>query len=76
MKEHEPERVRARVEALAASYENPSEAIQWYYADRSRLANVEQLVLEDHVVDWILGQVRVTEEATTFDALLKERRAV
>lgn len=72
----EPERVRARVEALAASYENPSEAIQWYYADRSRLANVEQLVLEDHVVDWILGQVRVTEEATTFDALLKERRAV
>lgn len=72
----EPELVRARVEALASSYENPNEAIQWYYADRNRLANVEQLVLEDHVVDWILGQAQVTDEKTTFEALLKERRAV
>jgi trigger factor len=72
----EPERVRARVEALASSYENPAEAIQWYYADRARIATVEQMVLEDHVVDWILQQVQVTDEATTFDALLKERRSV
>jgi hypothetical protein len=39
------------------------------------LANVEQLVLEDLVVDWIMGQVQVKEERTTFEALLKERRA-
>jgi trigger factor len=71
----DPQRVRARVESLASSFENPSEAIQWYYADRNRLANVEQLVLEDLVVDWIMGQVQVKEERTSFEALLKERRA-
>jgi len=72
----EPQQVRARVESLASSYEDPNEAIQWYYADRNRLANVEQLVLEDHVVDWVMGQAQVAEEKTTFDALLKERRTL
>lgn len=71
----DPQRVHARVEALASSYENPAEAVQWYYADRNRLANVEQLVLEDLVVDWVMGQVQVREERTTFEALLKERRS-
>jgi trigger factor len=71
----DPQRVRARVESLASSFENPSEAIQWYYADRNRLANVEQLVLEDQVVDWVTGQVQAREERTSFEALLKERRS-
>lgn len=71
----DPQRVRARVESLASSFEDPNEAIQWYYADRTRLATVEQLVLEDQVVDWALGQVQVSEERTTFEALLKDRRA-
>jgi trigger factor len=71
----DPQRVRARVESLASSFENPAEAIQWYYADRTRLANVEQLVLEDLVIDWVMGQVQVKEEPTTFAALLKERRS-
>lgn len=69
-----PEQVRARVEAIASGYENHEEAIRWYYSDRNRLANIEQLVLEDQVVDWITSQVRVREEGTTFEALLKERR--
>ncbi|MCC6301602.1 MAG: trigger factor [Gammaproteobacteria bacterium] len=71
-----PEQVRARVESLASSYENPAEAIQWYYADRNRISSVEQLVLEDQVVDWIMGQARVTEEKTGFAALLRERRTL
>lgn len=70
----EPERVRERVESIAAGYENPDEAIKWYYADRSRLANIEQLVLEEHVVDWVLEQARVKEEPTSFDELMKDRR--
>ncbi|MCC6208826.1 MAG: trigger factor [Gammaproteobacteria bacterium] len=71
-----PEQVRARVESLASSYENPAEAVQWYYADRNRLSTVEQLVLEDQVVDWIMGQAQVTEEQTSFASLLRERRTL
>lgn len=71
-----PEQVRARVESLASSYENPAEAIQWYYADRNRLSTVEQLVLEDQVVDWIMGQAQVSDEKTSFASLLRERRTL
>lgn len=71
-----PEQVRARVESLASSYENPAEAIQWYYADHNRLSTVEQLVLEDQVVDWIMGQAQVTDEKTSFASLLRERRTL
>lgn len=71
----EPDRVRARVESIAAGYENPNDAIKWYYADRSRLASIEELVLEDHVVDWVLEQADVKEEPATFDELMKDRRS-
>lgn len=70
----DPERVRAKVESLAAAYDDPDEVVRWYYADRSRLANVESLVLEDAVVDWVLSQAEVTDEPTTFEALMKAQR--
>lgn len=70
----DPQQIRDRVEFLASSYENTEEVVRWYYADRERLANVEQLVLEDQVVDWVVSRVRVRDEPTTFEALLKERR--
>lgn len=70
----DPDRVRQRVEGIASGYENPDEVAKWYYSDRSRLANVEQLVMEDSVVDWVVSQARVTEERTDFGTLLQERR--
>ncbi len=70
----DPDRVRQRVEGIAAGYENPDEVAKWYYSDRSRLANIEQLVMEDSVVDWVVSQVRVNEERTDFGTLLQERR--
>ncbi|MFZ0790541.1 MAG: trigger factor [Chromatiaceae bacterium] len=61
--------VRAAVEEMASTYEQPQEVVGHYYADRKRLAPVESLVLEDQVVDWVLGQVAVEDEATTFQQL-------
>lgn len=69
-----PERVRQRVEAIAAGYENPEEVLRWYYGDRSRLANIEQAVIEDQVVDWVLTQAQVVDEPSDFATLLKQRQ--
>ncbi len=71
----EPDQVRAKVESLAAAYDDPDEVVRWYYADAARLADIESLVLEDAVVDWVLGQAQVTDEPTTFEALMKDRRS-
>ncbi|NIR29300.1 MAG: trigger factor [Gammaproteobacteria bacterium] len=65
------DRVRARIEAIAATYNDPQQVVQWYYADKSRLAEVESTVLEGQVVDWMLERVEITEEAMSFDELMR-----
>jgi trigger factor len=65
----DPARVRAAVEEMASTYENPDEVIDYYYTERKRLAPLESLVLEEQVVEWVLDQVRVEDEETTFAQL-------
>ena len=62
-------RVRKTIEDYAASYEQPDEVIKHYYANREQLASVENVVLEDQVVDWVLAQAKVEDEPTSFSAL-------
>ncbi len=66
----DPDRVRARIESIASTYEDPSEVINWYYGDRSRLSDIETTVLEDQVVDWILERAQISDEASSFDEVL------
>lgn len=66
----DPERVRARIESIASTYEDPNEVISWYYGDRSRLSDVETTVLEDQVVEWILERAQISDEASSFDEVL------
>ncbi len=66
-----PERVRILVEAAAASYEDPSEVLRWYYAKQERIAGVEALVLEDQAAEWVTEKVQVNEVPTSFDDLIK-----
>ena len=74
VKEHriepDPERVRARIETIASTSQEPEKVIEWYYSGRERLSEVESLVVEDQVVDWILERARVTEEPTSFDRIM------
>ena len=68
--EPDPERVRARIEAIASTAQEPEKVIEWYYSGRERLSEVESLVVEDQVVDWILERARVTEEPASFDRIM------
>jgi trigger factor len=64
------DQIRKRLEELAQSYEKPSEVIQWYLGNRQRLAEVETMVMEDNVVDWVLERAQVTETPVAFDELM------
>jgi len=66
----EAEAVRAVIDEMAASYEEPEQVVSWYYGDQNRLAEVEQMVLEDATVDWILDQVKVTDESVAFSDVM------
>ncbi len=60
-------KVRERIEEMASSYEQPDEFIQWHYSDRSRLANIEAMVLEDQVVEFLLGSANTTDNPVSFE---------
>jgi trigger factor len=63
-------RVRARVEIIASTYQQPATVLDWYYSDRSRLAPIESFVFEEQVVEWVLEHAQVTDEPTSFDRIL------
>ncbi len=71
----DPARVRAAVEGIAAGYEKPEEVIEHYYGNQQELAGVENVVLEDQVVDWVLSQVSVEDEESSFSELTKENQS-
>jgi trigger factor len=65
-----PEQVRALVEEQAASYEQPDEVVKWFYSQPDRIAEFEALALEQNVVEWVLGQAKVSEKPVAFDELM------
>lgn len=66
----EPARVRSTVEDLAATYEEPAEVVRWYYAEKSRLREVENVVMEDQIVDLVLEKSQVIDETVGFHELM------
>ncbi|ENO84602.1 trigger factor [Thauera linaloolentis] len=65
-----PEQIRALVEEMAQSYEDPSELVRWYYAQPERLAQAEAVVIEDNVVAWVSEKAQATDKDVTFDELM------
>ena len=67
-----PEQVRAQIEEFAQAYESPEEVLRYYFGDRERLAQVESLVVEQNVVDWVLANAKVSDKAVAFDELMQQ----
>ena len=66
-----PEQIRAHVENLASSYEDPQEVVRWYYGDPQRLSQVESIVIENNVAEYVFGQARTSDKALSFDELMQ-----
>ncbi|MDK4679775.1 trigger factor [Kingella negevensis] len=64
------EQVKAIVADFADSYEDPTEVIDWYFADRTRLAGPTNLAVEANVVEYVLSKAKVTEKALSFDEVM------
>jgi trigger factor len=65
-----PEQVRIIVEKHAQSYEHPDQVVKWYYSAPERLNDIEALVLEDNVVEWVMKQSKVEDKPMGFDELM------
>ena len=68
-----PEQVKQHVEELASSYEKPAEVIRWYYSDNRRMAEVEAIVIENNVTNYILSLVKNKDKELGFDELMSQQ---
>ncbi|MDD5034361.1 MAG: trigger factor [Methylococcaceae bacterium] len=59
-------RVRATIEDWASSYEDPEQVVNWYYSNREQLEQMQSLVMEDQMVEFILEKAKVSEQHTAF----------
>ena len=66
------EQIKSHIEELAASYEKPADVTRWYYSDNNRLAEVEAIVIENNVTDFVLAQAKIIEKTVTFDELMAQ----
>ena len=72
----EDDAVRAVVEEMAAAYQEPQQVIDWYYKNDKQLEEVRASVLEDQVVEHILGKAKVADKQVSYDEAVKPAAAV
>jgi len=65
-----PEQIKTYIEDFSKAYEDPQQVIKYYYSDRNRIAEVEALVLEENVVNFVLEKAKIKETTVPFDDLM------
>ena len=65
--------IKSHIEELSASYEKPADVMRWYFSDNQRMAEVEAIIIENNVTDFVLSQAKVTEKAISFEELMGQQ---
>ena len=60
---------------MGASYSDPDQFIKWYYEDKSRLAQIEAVVVEEQAVDALLAEATVTDKSVSFEDFMRPESA-
>jgi trigger factor len=66
------DQIKAHVQELASSYEKPTDVERWYFSDNKRLAEVEAIVLENNVTEFVLSKAKITDKVVSFDELMAQ----
>jgi trigger factor len=65
-----PEQLQAYIEEMAQSYEKPSEVVSWYLGDKQRMADVEVVVVENNVAEFVMSRGKAIDKDVPFDELM------
>jgi trigger factor len=64
------EKVAERIDSLVSNYDKPDEVKKIYYQNAGLLGQVEDMVLEEQVIEWLTEKATVTQNPTSFQALI------
>ena len=65
------DQVRARIDEIASTYEQPKEVVDYYYSKPELLSSVEGVVLEDQVTELVLAKAKIKEQTLAYEDAIK-----
>ena len=65
------EKVRETIEKMAATYQEPEQVINYYYSNEQQLSQIQNMVLEEQIVDFVLESAKVTDKTVSYDDAVK-----
>jgi trigger factor len=65
------DRVTAKVDEMCAPYDNPEEIRNIYLQNPQFLGQIENMVLEEQVIDWLTEQAKVSSKKMAFTELME-----
>lgn len=69
--EPDEDKVREKIETMSNSYQDPQEVINFYYNNEQQLSQIQNMVLEEQIVNLVLGTANVTEKAVSYEEAVK-----
>ena len=66
-------RVARHIETIGAGYEKSEDVVQYYSNSVEARSVIESQVMEEQVVEWVLGQARRTTRSFTFDEIVNSQ---
>lgn len=69
------DRVKAAINSIATSYEDPEDVIKFYRNNQEKLSEIQMMVVEEQVVEWIYENVKVEESTSTFSDVMNANAA-
>ncbi|MDT8310608.1 MAG: trigger factor [Methylophaga sp.] len=64
-------KVKEAIDAIAASYEDPEDVVNYYMTNQDKLSEIQMMVVEDAVVEWIYDHVKVVESTSSFKQVME-----
>jgi trigger factor len=65
-----PEQIKAHVEEISKSYEKPDDVVRWHYSDNDRMAEVQAVVIENNVTQFVMARAKAIDKLLPFDELM------
>ncbi len=65
-------RVHEAIAEVASTYEDPQAVMNLYYTDQRLLSPIQNLILEEQAVDWVLENANVQDQPSSFADVMKQ----
>ena len=70
----DPEKVDEMLNTLASTYEEPQQLIEYYKSNPQAMQTIQAAVMEEMIVDWVMGQAKVVDEEVAFSDLMNPQQ--